>query len=106
MIFSTWILGRRFIIASGVSGYCDVVFEIFAPAIGTGIVFRAMAAAIRSEIVGAFHERPRMIDDLADAREQVLRRDRLGEEFGDAGIARRFDAVAFGVAGHHDDRDV
>ena len=57
-----------------------------------------MAAAVGAEIAAATHKGAGPLDDFGDAREQVGGGDRLGEEFGDAGIARRFDPVLFGMA--------
>jgi len=61
------------------------------------------APAIRAEIGFALHERAGPFHDFRQPQHQVLRRDRLGDEFGDAGIARRFHPVAFGMAADHDD---
>ncbi|MEY9292115.1 hypothetical protein ABH979_005189 [Bradyrhizobium ottawaense] len=45
-------------------------------------------------------------DHVEDALIEPLGRDRLGQEFGDAGIARHGDAALLGMAGQHDDRRV
>src|SRR6185437_531011 len=52
------------------------------------------------------YERPRPLYDLGHAAEKPLHGDRFGDDLGHARIARRLDAMAFGVSGHHDDRNV
>lgn len=79
-----------------------LVVVVSAP--GPGIILGLAAAAVGAEIVVAAHEGARALHDLGDAREQVVRGDRLGEEFGDADIAGLLDAVFLGMAGDHDDR--
>ena len=48
-------------------------------------------------------ERARVGDEVEDALVERSCGNRLGEEFGDAGIARAHHAVLFGVSGQHDD---
>jgi hypothetical protein len=50
--------------------------------------------------------RARLGDDIENAHVERLRRDRFGEEFGDAGVARDHDAFLVGMAGEHDDRHI
>ena len=75
-------------------------------ALGTDVVGADVAAPVRTEIGLGLDERPRVRNDVENALIERLGRDRLGHEFGDAGVARRGDAMLFRVSGEHDDRDV
>src|SRR4051794_40562836 len=72
-------------------------------AFGANIGIAGIASAIRAEIGLGFDERARIGDDVENALIESLGRDRLGEEFGDAGIARHRHAPLLGMAGQHDD---
>ena len=75
-------------------------------ALGADIGVGGIAAAVRAEIGLGLDERPRIGDDVEDALIEPLGRDRLGQEFGDAGVARHGDAALLGMAGQHDDGGV
>src|SRR5882757_1473167 len=75
-------------------------------ALGADIGVGGVAAAVGSEIGLGLDEGPRAGDDIHDALVEPLGRDRLGQEFGDAGVARHSHAALFGVTGQHDDRRV
>src|SRR5262245_35822852 len=63
--------------------------------LGSDIVRADVAAPVRTEIGRRLDERSRIGDDVEDALVERLGRDRLGHEFGDAGIARGGDALLF-----------
>src|ERR1700679_3387550 len=67
------------------------------PAAGADIVAGLAAAAVGAGIGLCFHEGAGPLHDLGDAGNQALRRDRLGQEFINAGVARRFDLGALGI---------
>ncbi|PHJ89164.1 hypothetical protein VF08_37840, partial [Nostoc linckia z8] len=75
-------------------------------ALGTHIARTVVAAAIRSEKSFGLDERSRIDHHVEDALVERLGRDRLGEELGDACIARFQHALLFRVTGEHDDRDI
>ena len=57
-------------------------------ALGADIGVVGVAPAIRTEIGLGLDERTRIGDDVQDALIETFGRDRLGEKFGDAGVAR------------------
>src|SRR5262245_7035777 len=65
-----------------------------------------VASPVRPEIGARADERTRVGDDIEDALIQRLGRDWLGQELGDAGVARRNYALLLRMAGQHDDRHV
>ena len=75
-------------------------------ALGADIGVVGVAPAVRAEIGLGLDEGARVGDDVEDALVEALGRDRLGQEFGDAGIARDRDAALLRMAGQHDDRRV
>ena len=83
----------------------DVGLAAFA-ALGADIIRIDVTAAIGTEIGLGLDERARIGDHVDDALIEALGRDRLGEEFGDAGIARRDHAFLFRMPGEHDNRHV
>jgi len=62
-----------------------------------------VAPAIRTEIGLGLDERTRIGDDVQDALVEAFGRDRLGEKFGDAGVARIRHTALFGMTCQHDD---
>src|SRR3954464_14033934 len=72
------------------------------PHIGGG----GVAASIRAKIGLGLDEGAGACNDVENALVESLRRDRLGQEFGDAGVARDRDAALLGMSGQHDDRRV
>ncbi|KTT77457.1 hypothetical protein SA6_12175, partial [Staphylococcus epidermidis] len=77
-----------------------------AAALGADIGVGGVAAAVGPEIGLGLDERARVGDHVHDALVEPLGRDRLGQEFGDPGIARHRDAALLGMPGQHDDRRV
>ena len=75
-------------------------------AFGADIVRVDVAAAVGTEIGLGLDERARIGDHVDDALIKALGRNRLGEEFGNAGIARRDHALFLRMPGEHDDRHV
>src|SRR5450756_688838 len=69
-------------------------------ALRADIGIAGVAPAVRAEIGLGLDERTRIGDDVEDALIKSLGRDRLGEEFGHAGVARHRDAPLLGMAGH------
>src|SRR5688572_24017347 len=63
----------------------------------SGVAGAGVAPPVGPEVALGPDERPRMRDHIDDPLIERLGRDRLGEEFGDAGIARVGDAVLLGV---------
>ena len=83
----------------------DHVGLVALAALGPDIVWIDVAAAVGAEIDLGLDERARIGDHVDDALMLIKAfcRDRLGEEFGDAGIARVGHALFLGMAGEHDD---
>src|SRR4051812_31513683 len=73
-------------------------------ALGADIGVAGVAPAVRAEIGLGLDERPRIGDDVEDALVESLGRNRLGQEFSDAGVARDRHAPLFRMSGQHDDR--
>src|SRR5262245_13893499 len=71
-----------------------------------GIIGIYVAAPVRTEIGLCTDEGTRIGDDVENPLIQRLGRDRLGQELGDAAVARRDDTLLLGMSGQHDDRYV
>src|SRR5437016_4918912 len=61
--------------------------SVLAPLLAA-VVGGVLATAVRTEVGRRADERPRTLDDLDDLSVELDRGDRLGAEFGDAGVAR------------------
>src|SRR2546423_3455341 len=65
-----------------------------------------VAPPVAAQIALGLDEGARITDHIEDALIERLGRDRLGHEFGDAGVACRHHAPLLGMAGEHDDRHI
>src|SRR6185312_16939882 len=83
----------------------DVRLAALAP-LGSGVVRVDVAAPVGAKIGLGLDEGPRIGDDVDDALVESLGRDRFGEKFSDAGIARLHHALFLRMAGEHDDRRI
>ena len=99
-----WFWGPQALARQGLCGAGSPGFR--AAAKWSGIVRRIATPPAGADIAFALDEGARPQDDGVDPVQHGLGGDRLDDEFVDPGVARLIDAGPFGMAGHHDDRQI